>query len=136
MSLHSLFFPNCNQHEIDRLRTELVTVRNELRAVKAELKSEVSWNRKLSDRMVNFGLTKAGQFGVEVRQEPAAPAVPEIQPPATPDADQTREEQIDARVIELEAIYAQRGRNVPRPEIRKMVEANFVYLMDDDRVEL
>lgn len=137
MGLHRIFFPNCSQHEIARLRAELEAVTADRDAVKAELKREINWNRKLADRMVNFGLTKSGAFGIDPRPETPATAPAQIEEPkAEPAQDITKEAQIDARVIELEAIYTARGHNVPRPKIREMVEKNFVYLMDDDRVEI
>lgn len=138
--LHRVLFPHCTLAEVDRLRAELAAVTAERDAVKKDLKAETNWNRKLADRMVNFGLMKSNQFGIpprEVGEEPKPSATQELTAEtsqSSPDA--LKEAQIQARVLELEEIYRQRGRNVPQALIRETVEKNFVYLMDDDRVEM
>jgi|SRR5580765_221253 len=131
MNLHQILFPNCHQ------QGRVAELEAEIKALRAELKREVNWNRKVADKMITLALTKNGQYGLGAREEfePAAtPTPPAEELPAEYDA--AKEAAIDAKVIEFERIYEARGRSVPRPEIRKMVVSNFAYLMDDDRVEL
>jgi hypothetical protein len=136
MNIHRLLFPNCSQHELEKACARIVELEAANKSLKSELTREVNWNRKLADRMINFGLTKGGQFGIEPRHVELPTKLPAETQKAPADYDAVKEAQIDARVLELEKIYEARGHNVPRPDIRKMVEQNFVYLMDDDRVEI
>ena len=143
MNLHRIFFPDCSQVDIDRLREQLGKAEEENTALRMELKQEITWNRNLADRMINFGLTSNGQFGLPPREPERQSPVKNSDGPyfdMEREGERTeeaiREAQIEGRVLELEQIYEQRGRSVPRPAIREMVEKNFVYLMDDDRVEI
>jgi hypothetical protein len=132
MSIHRFLFPNCNDRELERANARIAELEAVSKSLTGDLKREVSRNRKREDELINRVLTKNGQFAIPSREaevkEPEA-----VKPPAQDDA---REAQIDARTLELEETYRQRGRSIPRPVIREMVEKNYEYLMDDDRVEI
>lgn len=132
MTLHQFLFPACDT-EIQRLRGEAGMWKGRADKLESELKSERRRNLKREDELVNRLLTKNNQFAIAPREFEE----PTPEPAKQQDLfDQTRDEQITARFLELKEIYAQRGHQVSDPEIRAAVEREFDYLMDDDRVEM
>lgn len=132
MTLHQLLFPHCNDRELKLAVDHINELEAEVKSLKDELSAEIAWNRMIADKLINASLTKNGSYGIPSRTPVEKPAVE----PKKADTDATRDEQIAAKVKEFERVYAERGHNVPITAIRQMVEQNFDYLMDDERVEL
>ena len=109
-------------------------------AAEKELKAEIRRNRKREDELTNRILTAAGVWGVKPRDEMPAPKPENVadQPSLLAPAgyDEEKEQQITLKVLELEQIYARRGKSVPRDLIRKRVSENADYYLNSDEVEL
>lgn len=114
--------------------------RGKAEALDKELKSEIRRNRKREDELTNRILTAAGVWGVKPRDEMPAPKLESAEPAQMSlipkGYDEEKEQQITLKVIELETIYAQRGKKVDRDLIRKLVTENADYYLNSEEVEL